>query len=91
MPKGVGYSGDMRAVRAPQASAARAPGGASGIQELIGKAVVNKKLTKAQGTTLMRHRKHHTQGHMLLMMRMMIEKNYSFKDAHEHATAAVGR
>ena len=71
----------MRAVRAPQ----------SGMQELIGKAVVNKKLTKAQGTSLLRHRKHHTQGHMLQMLRLMIEKNFSFKDAHEHALKQVGR
>ena len=43
------------------------------MRELIGKAVKNGKLTPAQGTTLLRHRKHHTEGHMLLMMRMMIE------------------
>jgi len=41
--------------------------------ELIGKAVKNKKLTKAQGATLIRHRKHHSEGHTLLMMRKMIE------------------
>ena len=59
--------------------------------ELIGKAVKNKKLTKAQGTTLIRHRKHHSEGHMLLMMRMMIEKHMSFKDAHEYAMKQVGK
>ena len=59
--------------------------------ELIGKAVKNKKLTKAQGATLIRHRKHHTEGHMLFMMRMMIEKNMSFKDAHEYAMKQVGK
>ena len=60
-------------------------------QELIGKAVTNGKLTKAQATALLRHRKHHTEGHMLLMMRMMIEKHMSFKDAHEHAMKQVGK
>ena len=59
--------------------------------ELIGKAVKNKKLTKAQGATLIRHRKHHSEGHMLLMMRMMIEKHMSFKDAHEYAMKQVGK
>ena len=38
------------------------------IRELIGKAVTNKKLTKAQATTLLRHQKHHTEGHMLSMI-----------------------
>ena len=61
------------------------------MRELIGKAVTNGKLTKAQATTLLRHRKHHTEGHMLLMMRMMIEKHMSFKDAHEHAMKQVGK
>ena len=45
------------------------------IRELIGKAVTNKKLTMAQGTTLIRHRKHHTEGHVL----------------HEHAMKQVGK
>ena len=61
------------------------------MRELIGKAVKNGKLTKAQGTTLLRHRKHHTEGHMLLMMRMMIEKHMSFKDAHAYASKQVGK
>ena len=71
MPKGVGYSGNIR--------------------ELIGKAVTNKKLTKAQATTLLRHQKHHTEGHMLYMMRMMIEQHMSFKDAHERSLKQVGK
>ena len=61
------------------------------MRELIGKAVANGKLTKAQGTTLLRHRTHHTEGHMLLMMRMMIEKHMSFKDAHAYALKQVGK
>ena len=60
-------------------------------RELIGKAVINKKLTKTQGASLQRHRRHHTEGHMLLMMRLMIEKNHTFADAHKAAMKAVGR
>ena len=63
MPKGVGYSGNRRAPLAPQ----------SGIQELNRKAVTNGKLTKSQGTTLLRHRKHHSEGHMMQMLSLMIE------------------
>ena len=63
----------------------------NGIRELIGKAVTNKKLTRAQGTTLIRHRKHHSEGHMLFMMRMMIKKHMSCKDAHEYAMKQVGK
>ena len=58
---------------------------------LIGKAVVNKKLTKAQGASLMRHRRHHSEGHMRFMFRLMVEKHMSFKDAHARAMKAVGR
>ncbi len=60
-------------------------------RELIGKAVVNKKLTKSQGASLLRHRRGHTEGHLLFMMRMMIEHNMSFIDAHEKAMKAVGK
>ena len=55
--------------------------------ELIGKAVTNKVITRSQGAALLRHRKHHTEGHMLLMIRLMA----TFKDAHEHAMKHVGR
>ena len=61
------------------------------IRELIGKAVTNKKLTRPQATALLRHQKHHTEGHMLYMMRMMIEQHLSFKDAHERAMKQVGK
>ena len=55
------------------------------IQELIDKGA------RHNFNHLMRHRKHHSEGHMLLMMRMMIEKNMSFKDAHEYAMKQVGK
>ena len=58
---------------------------------LIGKAVVNKKLTKAQGASLMRHRRGHTEGHMLYMIKNMIEKHLTFQEAHHRALIAVGR
>ena len=61
------------------------------MRELIGKADTNKVMTRSQGTALLRHRKHHTEGHMLLMLRLMTSKHMSFKDAHEHAMTAVGR
>ena len=59
--------------------------------ELIGKAVTNKVITRSQGAALLRHRKHHTEGHMLLMVRLMADKHMSFKDAHEYAMKHVGR
>ena len=61
------------------------------LAELIGKAVTNKVITRSQGTALLRHRKHHSEGHMLMMMRLMADKHMSFKDAHEHAMKHVGR
>ena len=61
------------------------------IRDLVGKAVVNKKLTRAQGASLLRHRRHHTEGHLLYMFRMMIERHMSFKDAHERAMVQVGK
>ena len=60
-------------------------------QELVGKAVVNGKLTKAQASSLLRHRKHHTEGHMLFMMKLMIEKHMTFSAAHEAAMKQVGK
>ena len=61
------------------------------LSELIGRAVTRKQLTEAQGSSLLRHRKHHTEGHMLFMMRLMIEKHLSFAEAHKAARTAVGR
>ena len=62
-----------------------------GLRSLIGQAVVNGKLTKAQASNLLRHRKQHTEGHMLLMIRLMIEKHMTFSAAHEAAMKQVGR
>ena len=61
------------------------------LRELIGQAVLNKKLTKAQASSLLRHRKHFTQGHMLFMIRLMIEKHMFFSAAHEAAMKQVGK
>ena len=61
------------------------------MRELIGKAVRNKQLTASQGASLLRHRKHHSEGHLLFMLNLMITKNLSFKDAHERAMKHVGR
>ena len=61
-------------------------------QELVGKAVVNGKLTKAQASSLLMHRKQgHTEGHMLFMMKLMIEKHMTFSAAHEAAMKQVGK
>ncbi len=60
-------------------------------QELIGKALTNGQLTKTQASSLLRHRKHHSSGRMLYMIRAMIERHLSFKDAHAQALLQVGR
>ena len=60
-------------------------------QELVGKAVVNGKLTKAQASSLLRHRKHHSEGHSLFMLKLMIEKHRTFSAAHEAAMKQVGK
>ena len=59
--------------------------------DLIGQAVTRKQLTKAQGSSLLRHRQHHTEGHMLHMLQLMALKHLSFKEAHERSMKAVGR
>ena len=59
--------------------------------ELIGQAVTRRQLTKAQGSSLLRHRTHHSEGHMLFMMKLMIEKNMTFSDAHKAAMKQVGK
>ena len=41
---------------------------------LIGNAVRLKKMTRTQANSLLRHRRHHTEGHMLAMIRLMVEK-----------------
>ena len=61
------------------------------MSELIGQAVTRKQLTKAQGSSLLRHRQPHSQGHMLMMLRLMIEQNMTFSDAHKVAKKQVGK
>ena len=61
------------------------------LADLIGQAITRKQLTKAQGSSLLRHRQHHTSGHMLLMLSLMIEKHCSFAEAHKIAMKQVGR
>ena len=63
----------------------------TGLSALIGQAVARKQLTKAQGSSLLRHRTHHTEGHLLMMMKLMIEKHTTFADAHKAAMRQVGR
>ena len=61
---------------------------------LIGNAVRLKKLTRVQANSLLRHRKHHTEGHLLFMIKLMIEKHLSdltFQEAHHRALISVGR
>ena len=61
------------------------------MSEVIGQAVTRKQLTKAQGSSLLRHRQHHSQGHMMLMMKLMIEQNMTYSDAHKVAKKQVGK
>ncbi len=61
------------------------------IPDLIGKALRNGKLTKTQAASLLRHRHRHSEGHMLLMMKLMIEKRLSFAAAHQKAIQIVGK
>ena len=64
---------------------------AHSVAELVSNAVRLRQITKAQANALLRHRKHSTEGHMLHMLSLMARKHLSFKEAHERATAAVGR
>ena len=43
---------------------------AQSVAELIGNAVRLRQITKAQANALLRHRKHHTEGHMLHMLQL---------------------
>ena len=61
------------------------------MSDLIGQAITRKQLTKAQGSSLLRHRQHHTSGHMILMLSLMIEKHMTFADAHKAAMRQVGK
>ena len=59
--------------------------------ELIKKALVNKQLTRPQANALLRHKSHHSEGHMLFMLKHMIDKHLTFDEAHQRAMTAVGR
>ena len=62
------------------------------VAELIKKAVVNKQLTRAQANALLRHNgQHHSEGHMLFMLKHMFEKHLTFGEAHQRAIKAVGK
>ena len=59
--------------------------------DLVRKAKQNKQITQAQANAFMRHKKHHTEGHLLMMMKLMIEKHMTFAEAHKVAMRQVGR
>ena len=61
------------------------------MRDLIVKAQKNGKITKPQANALLRHAKHHSQGHLLWMLRAMVEKSLSFQEAHARAMKAVGK
>ena len=61
------------------------------VSELVGNAVRLRQITKAQANALLRHRKHSSEGHMVHMLTLMATKHFSFKEAHERATKAVGK
>ena len=64
---------------------------ARSVAELVGNAVRLRQITKAQANALLRHRKHHSEGHMVHMLMLMATTHFSFKEAHERAMRAVGR
>ena len=61
------------------------------VADLIKKAVTNKQLTRAQANALLRHKSHHSEGHLLFMLKQMIDKHLTFGEAHERAMKAVGK
>ncbi len=61
------------------------------MRDRVGQALTNKLLTKPQAQALLRHAKHHTEGHMLFMIKNMIDKHLTFQEAHHRALIAVGR
>jgi len=61
------------------------------MKELITKALKNKLITRAQANALLRHAGHHSEGHMLFMLKGMIEKHLTFSEAHTRAMKAVGK
>ena len=61
------------------------------MRELITKALKNKVITRPQANALLRHAKHHSEGHMLMMIKLMAEKHLTFEEAHARAQKAVGK
>ena len=64
---------------------------ARSVAELVGNAVRLRQITKAQANALLRHRRHHTEGHTLHMLQLMSLKHLPFKEAHERAMKHVGK
>ena len=61
------------------------------MRELITKALKNKVITRPQANALLRHAKHHSEGHMLMMIKLMADKPQTFEEAHARAMKAVGK
>ena len=61
------------------------------MRELITKALKNKVITRPQANALLRHAKHHSEGHLLFMLKLMADKHLTFQEPHARAMKAVGR
>ena len=61
------------------------------MRDRVGQALTNKLLTKPQAQALLRHARHHSEGHMLFMIKNIIDKHLTFQEAHHRAMIAVGR
>ena len=64
---------------------------ARSVAELVGNAVRLRQITKAQANALLRHAKHHSEGHLLMMLKLMADKHLTFQEAHTRAQKAVGK
>ncbi len=61
------------------------------LRQTIGRVVQVGKMTKPQGDALLRHKRYHSEGCVYCMFMLMVEKQFTFEEAHKRATAAVGR
>ena len=61
------------------------------MRELLLKALKNKVITRPQASALLRHSRHHSEGHLLFMWKLMAEKHLTFEEAHARAMKAVGK
>ena len=59
-------------------------------RELVLLALKNRQITRPQANALLRHR-HHSEGHRLMMLKLMVEKHLTFEEAHARAMKAVGK